>query len=368
MKILYVAALNETINAFLIPHIERLIELGNTVDCACNINMDIDEKLNKLEVKYYNINFERNPVKINYLKVIRDIKNVYRKNNYDIVHVHTPIAAFLTRFALRKEKVKIIYTAHGFHFYKGAPIINWILYYPLERIAAHWTDKLITINTEDFNRSKLFKLRDNGKTLLMHGVGITKEQYEVNKFDKEQYRKNINISKDDFVLLILADVNYNKNHIQIIKAMKLINKKDNNIKVICAGEGPLKEKLINKVKKMKLEDKISFLGFRSDVKELLHISDCIGLFSKREGLGKCLLEGMITGKSLIATDTRGPRELIEDNKNGFLVEIGDYKSTARAIERLSQDRKLRMDFYIESQDKLKKYLLNNVLEFIENVY
>ena len=337
MKILYVAALNETINSFLIPHIKKIIENGNSVDCACNINMEIDEELIKLGVKYYNIKFERNPAKINYKNVIRDIKRVYREKNYDIVHVHTPIAAFLTRYALRKENVKLIYTAHGFHFYRGAPIINWILYYPLERLAANWTDKLITINSEDYNRAKLFNLRNNGEVLLMNGVGITEEEYKVKDFNRDEYRKKLNINRNDFVLLILADINRNKNHIQVIKAMELINKKDNNIKIICAGDGPLKEKLINKIKERNLECKINFLGFRSDVKELIEVSDCIGLFSKREGLGKCLLEGMITEKALIATNTRGPRELIEDNKNGFLVEVGDYKSTAIAIERLSND-------------------------------
>ena len=131
MKILYITALNETINAFLVPHISRLINLGHEVHCACNINRNINSELKKYNVIYYNIMFGRNPLKINYINVIKEIKEIYRKNEYDIVHVHTPIAAFITRLALKKYETKIIYTAHGFHFYKGAPILNWLIYYSL---------------------------------------------------------------------------------------------------------------------------------------------------------------------------------------------------------------------------------------------
>lgn len=185
MKILYVTALNETINAFLIPHIEKLVEEGNEVHCACNINREISFRLINKNVIYHSIEFSRSPLKINYIKVINNIRTVYLENKYDIVHVHTPIASFLTRFALKNYSVKIIYTAHGFHFFKGAPLVNWLLYYPLERIAAYWTDRIVTINNEDFERAMTFKLRNNGNVMLMHGVGIDPKEYTLSEFNRD---------------------------------------------------------------------------------------------------------------------------------------------------------------------------------------
>lgn len=367
-KVLYITTVSRTINAFLIPHIEMLLENGYQVDCACSIDKPVDELLKNKGVNIFEVPFSRNPFNVGNIKALREIVKIQKKNKYDIVHVHTPVAAFFSRAGLRSSNVEIIYTAHGFHFYKGAPLINWLLYYPLEKIAARWTNKIITINKEDYERAKQFKIRNGGKILLMNGVGIKKDQYLLDNFDKEKYRKSLNINNDEFVILVLADINKNKNHIQLIKAMKVINKENNNIKVICAGDGPLKDKLSRLVKKLKLEDKVNFLGFRTDVNELLQISDCIGLFSQREGLGKCLLEGMVTGKALIATNTRGPRELIENNKNGFLVDIGDYNNTAVCIEKLSKDKSLINKFKYNSNIKLEKYLLGSVLEFLEGIY
>ncbi|EOU1942544.1 glycosyltransferase family 1 protein [Clostridium perfringens] len=367
MKILYVSALMETINAFLVPHINMLLEKGNIVECACNINTNIHKELLDNNVRINNIDFSRNPIKINYNKVIKQIKKLQDDNQYDLIHVHTPIASFLTRFALKKYKCKVIYTSHGFHFYKGAPLINWIIYYNLEKLAARWTDTIITINKEDLKRARKFKLRNNGSVKFMHGVGV--EKININMInDIDQYRKNLDLKKEDFVMLILADINKNKNHIQIIKAMNLLVKKYSNIKIIFAGQGVLENKLKTIVKNYKLDENIKFIGYRNDVYELIQCSDCVGLFSKREGLGKCLLEGMTMKKALIATDTRGPRELIDNNKNGYLVKVGDYKQTSYVLEHLYINRDKLESFGLYSKNKVNKYYIDNVLMELEKFY
>ena len=362
MKILYVTALNETINAFLIPHIERLIELGNEVHCACNINREINPRLSNKNVIYHSIKFTRNPLTINYLNVIKEIRRIYKLNNYDIVHVHTPIAAFLTRFALRNENVKIIYTAHGFHFFKGAPIINWMMYYPLEKIAANWTDRLITINNEDFDRAKSFKLRNNGQLMLMHGVGINSNEYEIENFNRDEYRKNLGVNKDDFMMLILADLNKNKNHINVIKSIKELN--DDNIKIICAGAGPLKDKLVAKLDALKLEKNIQFVGFRKDVKELINSSDCVGLFSKREGLPKSLMEAMCCGRPIIASNIRGCKDMISNDDIGVIVNSSDYNNIADGLSRMRK-KKYNSE---KIKENVNKYDINKVLDEIEVIH
>ena len=188
------------------------------------------------------------------------------------------------------------------------------------------------------------------------------------ELDKEIYIEELGLKNDDFVILMIAELNKNKNHVQLINAMTLLKYKYPKIKVLCAGNGPLKEELERKVKDLGLDKNIEFLGFRSDINKLLNISDCITLFSYREGLGKCLLEGMIAGKPLIATDTRGPRELIENNKNGYLVQIGDYKKTAEYIENIYLDKIKRFNFSKNSMSKINKYYLNNVLEEVAQYY
>lgn len=356
-KILYVTTISLTMETFLIPHILELRKKGYEVECASNIEKSSNAKLEQNGIQSYHINFSRNPLSRNNFKAIKEIQELQKKNNYDLVHVHTPVASFVTRYALKDYRARIVYTCHGFHFYKGAPFLNWLLYYPLEKLSARWTDKIITINNEDFERAKTFKLRNNGEVLLMHGVGINSDDYKIDNFDRNSYRKQFGVEDDDFMLLILAELNKNKNHIQIIKALSLIE--DNSkIKVVCAGKGSLREDLENQVAKLGLEKNIKFIGFRTDVKELLNSCDCIGLFSRREGLGKCLLEGMILNKKILATKTRGSSTLL-NKKEQFLCEVDNYKDTKEKLELL---RKEKITFL---EEDYKNYILSEVLKKIE---
>lgn len=369
MKILYVTTISSTINAFLVPHIKHLINQGYTVDVATNITDDVNREIIDMGVRVYDVAFQRTPISLKNVKAYKRIKEIQNEEKYDIIHVHTPVASFVTRYAMRKEKdLKIVYTCHGFHFYKGASMINWILFYPIERIAAKWTDSLITINTEDYEAANKFNLRDNGQVSKMHGVGIERKKYIIENFDKSEYRKQLGLNDEDFVILVLAELNKNKNHIQLIKAMDLLKDKYPNIKAIFAGTGPLEEDIKNHIKENGLEDKIRLLGWRNDVKELINSSDLVGLFSKREGLGKCLLEAMICGKCVISTNTRGPRELIDQDINGFMFEVGDIENTAKSIEKIYSDNKLRHEFEERVVYTANKYLLDNVLNQLSDVY
>lgn len=367
-KILQVTTVSLSLG-FITEHIKLLINEKNIIDIATNVIEPIKEGVVPDGVDIKQIEFQRNPFSLKNFYAYKKIKKIYRENKYDIVHVHTPVAAFLTRLALRKENgVKVIYTAHGFHFYKGANLLNWLLYYPLEKIAAKWTDIIITINQEDYDNANKFKLRNRGKVYKVNGVGVKEEDYKINNFNRNLYRKNLKLEEDDFVILVLAELNKNKNHIQLIKAMSLLKDKYPNIKAIFAGVGPLEEKIKKQIKENGLEGKISLLGWRNDVKELINLSDVVGLFSKREGLGKCLLEAMLCGKCVIATNTRGPRELIEQDINGFMFEIDDIESTAKSIEKIYIDNNLRNKFEEKVVDTANKYLLDNVLKQLSEVY
>ncbi|CEQ07437.1 glycosyltransferase [Paeniclostridium sordellii] len=368
-KILYVTTIGRTINAFFIPHIKFLINKGYIVDIATNVDIDIDKEILDNGCKIFDIPFSRNPLNpINKLAFDR-IRKLQQIQQYDIIHVHTPVASFITRLALRNiKKVKIVYTCHGFHFYKGGSLLNWAIFYPIEKIAARWTDYLITINNDDFNIAKNFNLRKDGKVSKVYGVGIEKEKYCIKNFDRCKYRQKFSIQEDDFVILVLAEINKNKNHKQLVKSMHILKEKYPNIKAIFAGTGPSEERLKKQIRRYELENQIILVGWRDDVKELINMSDLIGLFSRREGLGKCLLEGMVCEKNIIATDTRGPRELINDNENGFLVKFNDYIETAKLIEKIYCDKQLRAKFKKNSARKVECYLLENVLNQLDSIY
>ncbi len=368
-KILYVTTVSSTINAFLVPHIKYLIEQGYKVDVATNITDEVDKSLIDIGARVFKVDFQRTPISLKNSRAYKQIREIQKNEKYDMVHVHTPVASFVTRYALRKEKnLKIIYTCHGFHFYKGGSILNWMLFYPIEYLAARWTDILININNEDFEIGENFKLRKNGRHIKINGVGIEPEKYYIENFDLLSYKQKLGFDRDDFIILVISELNKNKNHIQLIKAMSILKDKYPNIKAIFAGVGPLEEQILKDIKFYNIENKIKLLGWRTDIKELINTSDIVGLFSKREGLPKCILEAMICGKSTIATNIRGSKTLVRHNLNGLLVEVGNYEQVAVSIEKLYNNSNTREKFKSNAVKIVKDYSLKNILCELDKVY
>ena len=363
-NILYITTLSRTINAFLVPHIEKLISEGNIVDCACSVDIEIDKNLTEKGVKVFDIPFTRNPFHPKNINAFRSLIKIQTEYRYDIVHVHTPIAALYGRLLKAKfPEIKTIYTVHGFHFYKGAPLLNWCIYYPIEKIMSNFTDTIITMNTEDYERAQKFNIN---KIHKIHGVGVDFASYNLNLFQKEEIRKKLKLSIDDFVILMIAEVNQNKNHKQMINAVEILKKRGIHVKVICAGDGPMLEGLKNSVKIKGLEDNINFLGFRNDINELIIACDMGILLSQREGLPRNIMELMACEKTVIGTNIRGIRDLIEDNINGFLVPINEPNETADKIELLYKDRMLLEKMSLNANRLIKKYDVNQVVNSLVN--
>ncbi len=153
VKVLLVANVaKEHVLKFHIPTIKRMRELGWQVDVACS---------GKEHIPYCNkqicTSWTRSPFSSGTIKGIKELKSIISEGQYDVIYCHTPVGGAISRIAgkkFRKDGLKIIYMSHGFHFYKGAPILNWLLYYPLEKLMANWTDCIITINEEDYNNAK----------------------------------------------------------------------------------------------------------------------------------------------------------------------------------------------------------------------
>lgn len=332
-KVLYVTTVSRTINAFLIPHINMLLDNGYEVHCACSIDKPVDKELQRKGVKIFEVPFSRNPLGIGNIKAFIKLEELQRINDYDIVHVHTPIAAIYGRLLkLNFPSLRIIYTAHGYHFLKGGSKLGWIIYYPIEKIMAKFTDVTININKEDYEITKE-KLKPK-KCYLLNGVGLDLDKYKkLSSKEIQGKRKEFGIKDKDFVVLMIAEINKNKNHIQLINAMDILKDKYPNIKVLCIGDGTLKESLEKQIILRNLQNNIFMLGYRLDVNKLINISDIGILLSRREGLPRNIMEFMACGRKVIATDIRGCRDLICDETIGTLVNVDDYESTAKAIEK-----------------------------------
>lgn len=363
-KVLYVTTVSRTINAFLIPHINMLLDNGYEVHCACSIDKPVDKELQRRGVKIFEVPFSRNPLGIGNIKAFIKLEELQRINDYDIVHVHTPIAAIYGRLLkLNFPSLRIIYTAHGYHFLKGGSKLGWILYYPIEKIMAKFTDVTININKEDYEITKE-KLKPK-KCYLLNGVGLDLDKYKkLSSKEIQEKRKEFGLKDKDFVVLMIAEINKNKNHIQLINAMDILKDKYPNIKVLCIGDGTLKESLDKQIILRNLQNNIFMLGYRLDVNKLINISDIGMLLSRREGLPRNIMEFMACGRKVIATDIRGCRDLICDETIGTLVNVDDYESTAKAIEKYY----ILNDKSFEVSEEIRKYDIDNINSKLLKIY
>ena len=363
-KVLYVTTVSRTINAFLIPHINMLLDNGYEVHCACSIDKPVDKELQRRGVKIFEVPFSRNPLGIGNIKAFIKLEELQRINDYDIVHVHTPIAAIYGRLLkLNFPSLRIIYTAHGYHFLKGGSKLGWILYYPIEKIMAKFTDVTININKEDYEITKE-KLKPK-KCYLLNGVGLDLDKYKkLSSKEIQEKRKEFGLKDKDFVVLMIAEINKNKNHIQLINAMDILKDKYPNIKVLCIGDGRLKESLEKQIILRNLQNNIFMLGYRLDVNKLINISDIGILLSRREGLPRNIMEFMACGRKVIATDIRGCRDLICDETIGTLVNVDDYESTAKAIEKYY----ILNDKSFEVSEEIRKYDIESINSELLKIY
>ncbi|MBQ8056706.1 MAG: glycosyltransferase family 4 protein [Ruminococcus sp.] len=366
MKILYVTTISLTINTFFKPHIEMLVKQGNTVDIACNYNdLVIDPFYSDLGCKSYQIDFSRSPLSLDNVKAYKQLKKVVENGDYDIVHCHTPNASMITRLVCRKYRkkngLKVFYTAHGFHFYKGAPKLNWMVFYPIEKICSRFTDKLITINREDY---ALAQGKFNAKEVCyVPGVGIDLSKFEDIQVDKGAKRREIEVPENSFLLFSVGELNENKNHQVVIKALAKL--RNPQIHYAIAGVGEKREYLLQLAKELGVLKQVHLLGYRTDVMELYQCADVFIFPSIREGLSVSLMEAMASGKPIVCSCIRGNTDLV-DESNGCLFSSYSVDECKNAIENI-----IKSELNDISNNNLEKILLfskNRVLEKMKDIY
>lgn len=365
-RALFVASVYGHLATFHLPYIRLLQAWGVRVDAAAAPDA-ARETVASVADRCFDVGMARSPFRIRNLLATARLWRIMRQEKYNLIHVHTPVASALGRVAGFLAGVpSVIYTAHGFHFYQGGPMKYWALYYPIERILAHCTDVIITINHEDYERAQGFCLRRGGRVVLVPGVGV-----DIGRFAKQVgsplIRDRLGIPQEALVLLAVGEINLNKNYTELLKVVGMLTKDYPHLYALIVGDGPLKGSLQRLISRAGLGERVRLLGFRSDIPELLAASDLVVSFSKREGLPVSLIEAAAAGRPIIATDVRGNRDVVEQ-VGGELVPPGNAVLAARAISELLADPERRRHLGEEASKRSIVFALSRPLKALTDIY
>lgn len=377
-SILIVATVSGFLPQFIMNHVTILQQLGYEVHYASNFKTPHygkdNQRLKDTNIILHQIDFVRSPYQLfSNLRAYHQLKKIIKQHSFSFIHCHTPMGGCLTRLAVKKKDRKqkkcfILYTAHGFHFYKGAPLKNWLLYYPMEYFLAYRTDFLITITKEDYKRAKKFRGITPNHIYYVPGVGIS--SFDRIKKSKEEIRKLFGWRKEELIFISVGELNKNKNQRAVITALSQL--KESKIKYILCGEGDCFLQLKEFVYQHSMESKVEFLGYREDIEEILNAADVFVLPSYREGLSIALQEAMKSGLPIIATKIRGNRELVQEKKGGWLVPVDDLEALKSALKeaiyffKVNKEKLKQMGAY--NQKRIKANSVSIVNKKIEKIY
>lgn len=365
-KVLFCATVDYHFRAFHLPVMDWFQQMGWEVHVAARGGLVLPHTDQKFDLP-----IERSPLKRSNWKAYKQLKAIIDEGNYDIIHCHTPMGGVLARLAAREARArgtKVIYTAHGFHFYKGAPLQNWLLYYPVERWLASHTDCLVTINEEDFARARRTMLRA-GVIAHVHGVGVDTGWYApISEEEKRARRERFNYGPDHFLLIYAAEFNANKNHRLLIYALAKLKPKVPGARLLLAGEGPLLHECRALAIQLGVAHLIEFLGYRDDLDELYPMCDAAVASSLREGLPLNVMEAMACGLPVVATRNRGHSELVEEGRTGFIIEPDDVAGFASRLQLLYYFRDSRRRMGERSAERARRYSLEQVMGELGELY
>lgn len=365
-KVLFVATISRHILRFHLPFLKWFQEQGFETHVAAAG----EEEIPYCDVKH-TVPIARSPFSLKNLQANKVLKEIIDKYHFTIIHGHTPMGGVLARTAsikARKKGTKVLYTAHGFHFFTGAPFTNWLFYYPVEKFLSNYTDAIITINQEDYQLLFKKNFKSPGKHLI-NGVGVNNERFKpVSREEKSNLRKQLGYSDNQLILIYVAEFIPRKNHKFLIEATPTLKKNIPNLKILLAGRGELLEKSKDLSMKLGVDGVIDFLGFRNDVEKLMAISDIGISTSKQEGLGLNLAEEMLTGLPIVASQDRGHRELVINGSNGFLFEQNNKKKFIEKVSLLAKEKEMRESFGQKSIELAKKFTLPNAIEAMAKIY
>ena len=373
MNLLYITSLSgKRINSFMRSAIYAAKALNINFTICCNMN-GADKELYKQDCEKYgieavHIDFDRNPLsRINYSEAKKQLNELMQKRRFDIIHCNTPIGGVLGRLCGKKYGIKtVIYQAHGFHFWTGAPKKNWLIYYPVEKYLARYTDILITINKEDYKRAQNFHLKKGGKIYYVHGVGVDCKRF-LNRGEnkRSEIRNSLGLKADDILLLSVGELNENKNHAEVIRA---ISKCDNtDLHYAVAGKGDIKASLESLAKELNLEQRVHFLGFIDNMPDHYKAADLFVFPSKREGLPSAVMEAMASGLPCLVSNIRGCNDLIDEN-GGLLFDPSNDRDLSDKIEIMLSKKDSWAELGEYNKEKVLSFGFDNAVAELTEIY
>ena len=343
-RALMYASVASMIQQFNMENIRLLLEQGYEVDVACNLEFGstitpekiaaMKAELESLGVRVIHIPIPRKITAIGgIITSFRMSRQLMTQGEYSLIHCHSPIGGVLcrlaNRFSGRYGKAKMIYTAHGFHFFKGAPLANWLIFYPLEWFCSRYTDTLITINHEDHDlAARQFRA---GQVAYVPGIGVDLEKYRPDSAGRAEKLAELGLNGADTILVSVGELSVRKNHEVVLRA--LARAQDPHYQYLICGLGPLKEQLDRLVEELGISDRVHFLGYRNDIAQILNIADIYVFPSLQEGLPVALMESMAAGKAVACSRIRGNTDLIEA-EGGVLFDPRSVDDCADAIDKL----------------------------------
>lgn len=380
-KALMYASVASMIQQFNMDNIRLLIECGYTVDVACNMEVGStisDEKIAAMKqqlesegVRVYHIPVPRKITAIgNIISSLSQTKKLMNENGYDLIHCHSPIGGMVCRMANRLsrhyKKAKMVYTAHGFHFFRGAPKINWLMFYPVEKLCARLTDVLITINKEDYAAAKKFHLKKNGVVEYVPGIGVDLDKLSAFPEKREEICSSLNIPTSSVLMLSVGELNDNKNQRSVVAALPSLP--DNYHYLIC-GQGPNKETLEALAKENGCEKRLHILGYRDDVPSVLKSCDMFIFPSKREGLSVALMEAMSCGMICFVSDIRGNSDLISEEAGGVRFNVESFTDELiKTINSIDDFAKYKETCKKANRQKINGFSRVVVKELMRSIY
>lgn len=364
-RVLMVATVPSMIGQFNMHNIEILQEMGFIVDIAADFNdtsiwpmdriLGFKKQMKQCNVECIQLDFARNPLKLNrHIKTYNELRLLILKHKYSFIHTHTPIASAIVRVANRKVGTKVIYTAHGFHFYNGAPLRNWMIYYPIEKYLSKYTDVLITINKEDYKRSKAkFHAK---KTVYIPGVGVDTEKFASRKSGRKKIRDALILEDKDVMLLSVGELNENKNHESVIRAIKGMS-----VTYVIVGKGEKKKELEQLAKECGVD--LRLVGFRADLSDFYDAADVYVLPSKREGLNVSLMEAMASALACAVSRIQGNTDLVEDET--VLFDPSNIDEIRTVIKNAIKEKEV---YCQKSLKKIRGFDLSTVKNLTSEIY
>lgn len=364
-RILYTASVDLHIINFHLPYLKFLKDSGYEIHVACSGDRDVE-----YADIVHRIPFRRSPYDIKNVLAYKRLKEIINKEKFVLIHCHTPMCGIITRLAAREARRNgtiVFYTVHGFHFFTGAPLRNWLIYYPVELLFSLFTDVIITINEEDDNRVQqgIFRIKDKYR---ISGIGINPDRLDLTT-DRRSTRERLSIEEDDLVILYIAEFTKRKNHRYLFDRMKGLTRMVPKVKFVFAGGfSSEKEGLHEFSRRENLDKFIVFMGYQNNIGQLISIAD-IGLsVSLSEGLPIGVAEMMYSGIPVLASRIRGHKELIDDGINGFLFDFDQRNEFESKLLDLCTNSRLRNNIGLAASLKMEDFMVTRTLKEMEKIY